>query len=339
MALLQFTNEGIWCERARIYIDPWRPVEKALITHGHSDHSRYGHKHYLCTDIAAPVIKYRLGKINLQTIKYGEVTQINGVDFSFHPAGHIPGSAQIRVAYKGEVWVASGDYKTVDDGLSTAFEPIKCNTFITECTFGLPIYKWKKQSQILDDINLWWKNNREAGKVSFISAYSLGKAQRILRGLDHSIGKIYTHTAVENVNKIIRNQGINLKETIQITKETNKKDLIGNVVIAPPAAIGSNWSKKMVPQSVGVASGWMAIRGARRRRAVDRGFVLSDHADWDGLNAAIEATGASRVICTHGFTDVFAKWLKEKGLDARTEYTEFEGETNEMIKEETEATS
>ena len=334
MALLQFTNKGIWCEQANVYIDPWRPVDRALITHGHSDHSRYGSKRYLCTEIAAPAIKYRLGKINLQTTRYGEVTNINGVDFSFYPAGHIIGSAQIRVAYKGEVWVASGDYKTEDDGLSTAFEPVKCNTFITECTFGLPIYKWKNQKEIFSDINNWWKRNKETGKVSFISAYSLGKAQRVLQGLDNEIGRIYTHTAVENINQVIRSQGVSLQETIQISKDTNKKDLIGNIVIAPPAAIGSNWSKKMTPQSVGVASGWMAIRGARRRRAVDRGFVLSDHADWDGLNRAIEATGATRVICTHGFTDVFAKWLREKGLDARTEYTEFEGETNEVISEE-----
>lgn len=325
--LLRFTSKGIYCERAGIYIDPWRPVDKALITHGHADHSRWGHKSYLATESAAPVIKYRLGDINIQTIAYGKSITINGVEFSFHPAGHIIGSAQIRVAYKGEVWVASGDYKLEDDGISEAFEPIKCHTFITESTFGLPIYDWKPQKQIFDDMNQWWRSNAAEGKVTFITGYSLGKAQRILNGLDTSIGKIYTHGAVENVNEVLRHQGVTLPDTIRVTKEIPVKEYNSHIVIAPPGAINSSWMKKFKSVSVGMASGWMALRGARRRRAAERGFILSDHVDWKDLNTVIKATEAQRVIVTHGYTKIYTQYLREQGLEAEAAQTEFTGES------------
>ena len=327
--LLRFTSKGIYCERADVYIDPWRPVDRALITHGHADHSRWGHKAYLATVSAAPVIQYRLGKINIQTIAFGKKISINGVDFSFHPAGHIIGSAQIRVAYKGEVWVASGDYKLEDDGISEAFEPVKCHTFITESTFGLPIYDWKPQAEIFSDINSWWRANAANGKVTFITGYSLGKAQRILNGLDTSIGKIYTHSAVENINEVIRQQGIALPKTIRINKEIATKDFVSNLVLAPPGALNSAWMKRFKPISIGIASGWMALRGARRRRAAERGFVLSDHVDWKDLNTVIKATEAERVIVTHGYTKVYTQYLKEQGLQAEAAQTEFTGENLE----------
>lgn len=325
--LLQFTDRGIYCPPAKVYIDPWRPVDRALITHGHADHSRWGHKHYLTTSTAAPAIRHRLGDIRLQTTEFGEVTSINGVNFSFHPAGHILGSAQIRVEYLGEVWVASGDYKLEDDGLAEAFEPVRCNTFITESTFGLPVYDWKPQDDVFAEINAWWRTNAANGKVSFLTGYSLGKAQRILRGLDPSIGKIYTHAAVENLNGVMREQGVTLPETIRATKEVAYKDYNGHLVLSPPSVLNSNWMKKLKPVSIGICSGWMTLRGARRRRAADRGFVLSDHVDWKDLNAAVAATEAERVIVTHGYTKVYAKYLRSLGLRSEDADTEYSGES------------
>lgn len=313
-----------------MYIDPWRPVEKAFLTHGHADHARYGSKEYLCTTLALPVIKYRLGTINISGIEYGETVLVNGVKFSFHPAGHVVGSAQIRVEYQGEIWVVSGDYKVEDDGLSTPFEPVKCQHFVTESTFALPVYQWKPQSVVMDEINEWWKQCKEENKVALLTAYSLGKAQRILHNVDHSIGPVFTHGAVENINKVIRDQGIALAGSTQITQEISKTDLKGALVICPPSAVDTPWAKKLKPYSIGVASGWMALRGQRRRRAADRGFVLSDHADWVGLNEAISATGAENIYVTHGYSDIFSRYLREeKRLNARVLETEFNTETEE----------
>lgn len=335
MALLEFNDRGIYCAQADVYIDPWKPVKRALITHGHSDHARWGHDYYLCTRSAKPVIRLRLGPIQVETMNYGETRTINGVQFSFHPAGHIVGSAQIRVEYQGEIWVASGDYKLENDGLSEPFEPIRCHTFITESTFGLPVYKWRPQAEIYADINAWWLQNRTEGKVSVLAGYALGKAQRLMSGLDPSIGTIFTHGAVENVNEVLRTQGIKMPEAKRLTQATKKSEYPGSIIIAPPSAIGSPWVSRFSPSSLGLASGWMTLRGARRRRNADRGFVLSDHADWDELNTAIEATGASKVIVTHGYTEVFSRWLQEKGLEAYGVKTAFEGELSEINATET----
>jgi putative mRNA 3-end processing factor len=330
MALLEFNDRGIYCAQADVYIDPWKPVKRALITHGHSDHARWGHDHYLCTRSAKPVIRLRLGPIQVETMDFGETKSINGVKFSFHPAGHIIGSAQIRVEYQGEVWVASGDYKLENDGLSEPFEPVRCHTFITESTFGLPVYKWRPQAEIFAEINAWWLQNRAEGKVSVLAGYALGKAQRLMSGLDTSIGTIFTHGAVENVNEVLRAQGIKLPAAQRLTQATKKNEYPGSIIIAPPSAIGSPWVSRFSPSSLGLASGWMSLRGARRRRNADRGFVLSDHADWDELNTAIAATGATRVIVTHGYTDVFSRWLQEKGLESFGVKTAFEGEILEV---------
>ncbi|MCA6073703.1 ligase-associated DNA damage response exonuclease [Fulvivirga sedimenti] len=331
MGLLEFTEKGIYCSHADVYIDPWKPVKKALITHGHADHSRPGHQYYLATPEAAPIIRYRLGnEIRIQTLPFGSAQTINGVKFSFHPAGHIIGSAQVRVEYKGEVWVVSGDYKLENDGLSTPFEPVPCNVFITECTFGLPIYQWKDQAEVFAEINQWWQENKDAGKVSILTGYALGKAQRLLFGLDQSIGPVFTHGAIENVNEIIRAQGITLPETQRVEADMKKRIFEGSLILTTPSSVGTSWLQRFKPYSVAMASGWMALRGARRRRAADRGFVLSDHADWDGLNAAVSATGASRIITTHGYTNLYSRWLVEQGLDAMEAKTEFEGEVNDV---------
>lgn len=330
MDLLQFTEQGIYCPQADVFIDPWKPVKHALVTHGHADHARWGHENYLCTQTAEPVIRHRIGeKAAIETVPFGQTTTINGVKFSFHPAGHIPGSAQIRVEHKGHVWVVSGDYKLMDDGFSEPFEPVSCNVFITESTFGLPIYKWKPQQEVFADIHRWRRQNQDEGKASVLCGYSLGKAQRLLANLDPSTGPIFTHGAIENVNELLREHGWQLPPTQKVTKDIDKKQFRQALILAPPSAIGSTWMNRFKPLSVAMASGWMTLRGARRR-AVDRGFILSDHADWDGLNEAVLQSGAERVFVTHGYSNQFARWLTEQGLDAREVSTEYEGELAEI---------
>ena len=324
--LLVHTALGLYCPKADVYLDPWKPVKKAILSHGHADHARWGSSSYLCTPTAAPVIKYRLGDINLETLPFGEEKLINGVSFSFHPAGHVLGSAQIKVSYKGEMVVFSGDYKTANDGFSEAFEPVKCHTFITESTFGLPVYHWQDQKWVFNEMEEWCKNNRNNGQLSILYGYSLGKAQRILQGLPESVGPIFTHSTIEAVLNVMRNQGVSLKNTIPVNEHLTRADLLSGVIIAPPAVQNSNWLKKFEPIRNGVVSGWMALRGARRRRNADKGFVLSDHADWEGLNEAISLTGAENVFVTHGYTDILSKWLIDKGLNAHPLETNFEGD-------------
>jgi putative mRNA 3-end processing factor len=327
-SLLQFTNKGIYCPEGKFYIDPWRPVKKALITHAHADHSRAGHQHYLAHHHSEKIMRQRLGdEIQVETIDYSKSININGVKVSFHPAGHIPGSAQVRIEYKGKIAVVSGDYKLEDDGLSTPFEPVKCHEFVTETTFGLPIYQWKPQAEIFSEINKWWRQNKESGKTSVIFAYALGKAQRIMKNVDSEIGKIYTHGAVENATDALRATGLDLPETVKITNEIPKSEYQGNLVIATPASIGTPWMKKLSPNSTGITSGWMMLRGTRRRKAADRGFVLSDHADWNGLLEAVKLSEAETIYSTHGYSNVFTKYLQEQGLNAISLDTQFEGES------------
>jgi putative mRNA 3-end processing factor len=327
MPLLEFTPFGIYCRPADVYIDAWKPVSRNIVTHGHSDHARWGHRHYLCHSDSVNIVKARLGaEISIEGKEYGEEFIINQVKFSLHPAGHIVGSAQVRVEHRGEVWVFTGDFKVQDDGLSAPFEPVRCHAFITECTFGLPVFNWMSQREVFSDINSWWEDNMRKGKASVIGAYSLGKAQRILQNVG-DIGPVYTHGAIENMNEVIRHSGIQLRDTTRITRETDKSLLKGALVIATPSSLNSPWQRSLGPASNAIASGWMALRGARRRRSVDRGFVLSDHADWQELNDTIRATGAQKIIATHGYSNIFTSWLREQGYDARTESTQFEGES------------
>jgi len=325
--VLHVTPEGLYCPEGDFHIDPWRPVARALITHGHADHARDGHGAYLATDLAAPVMRHRLGDITLDTIRYGEARQIGDARVSFHPAGHVPGSAQIRVEVGGEVWVVSGDYKLEADPLSTPFEPVRCHHFISECTFGLPVFDWPDPGQVAREINAWWAANAAEGRFSLLGAYALGKAQRVLMMLDPSIGPILTHGAIEATNAVMRGQGIALPDTHHVTPDSDLRARKGALVIAPPAALAGPWARRFRPASTGFASGWMRLRGVRRRRAADRGFVLSDHADWAGLNRAIAETGAETIHVTHGYTEIFARWLTEQGYDARVLRTEFTGET------------
>ena len=327
--LLVFNERGLYCERADVYLDAWRPVKKCLVTHGHSDHARFGHESYLTHHQNIPIIKHRLGNINVQGVSWGEKTNINGVEFTFFPAGHVIGSSQIRVAYKGEVWVFTGDYKLQDDGVCEPWIPVKCHILITECTFGLPAFNWRPQQEVMNDLSAWWKENSAEGKTSVVFAYSLGKAQRILKHLDESIGRIYSHGAIEKLTEVLRATHV-FPATNLVTKEIDKKNFPGSMVLAPPSAHGSSWMRKFVPFETASVSGWMAFRGARRRRAVDRGFVLSDHCDWQELLRAVKESAAERIICTHGYTDIFSRYLRSRGYDARTQTTQFEGEPMEL---------
>ena len=319
MPLLTFTNKGIYCPQADVYIDPNRKVARALITHGHSDHARSGHKSYLCTHETLPILKLRLGRnLPASGIDYGENISINGVNFSFHPAGHVIGSAQIRAEYRGEIWVASGDYKVENDGISGAFEPISCHHFITECTFGLPIYKWAKQKIIFDQINKWWQANAEEGTTSMINAYSLGKAQRIIQNVDHSIGAIYTHPTVESTNKAFRDYGIAIKPTTVLSKKLTTEDLSKSLIISPSGGLTDEYLRIAKEVRTALVTGWMVNKARKNQSNIDRGFALSDHADWNGIIGAIEATGAQNIYPTHGYTASLSRWLNDQGYNSNS---------------------
>jgi putative mRNA 3-end processing factor len=325
--LLQFTGKSIYCEIADIHIDPWIPVDKAIITHAHSDHARYGSKSYLAHHHSEAALRMRLGNdISLQTVEYNESFVINGVRFSLHPAGHIIGSAQVRVEYGGEVWVVSGDYKLENDGFAQAFEPVKCHVFVTESTFGLPIYKWKPQQVVFNEINTWRNAIQSQQKTAVLMGYSLGKMQRIIKGVVHDNETVYAHGAIYRMNECLRQAGFDLPPLQLITRETDRKLLQGALVLTPPSAHGTPWLKKFGTHEVGYCSGWMAVRGAKNRRAVDRGFVLSDHADWPDLINAVKASEAQQVYVTHGYTSVFSKWLNEQGTPAAEVYTMYGNE-------------
>ncbi|WP_120994060.1 ligase-associated DNA damage response exonuclease [Stutzerimonas urumqiensis] len=325
MDLVIARPEGLYCPPGDFYIDPWKPVDRAVITHAHGDHARWGMNHYLAAADSEGILRTRIAQdMPLQTLTYGETLEHNGVRLSFHPAGHVLGSAQLRIEHQGEVWVASGDYKVEPDATCTPFEPVHCHTFITESTFGLPIYRWPAQRQVFTEINDWWRANAAAGRTSVLFCYAFGKAQRILHGLDAAIGPILVHGAVEPLNRVYREAGIALPETLY-AGDIKKGDprLKQAIVLAPPSAGGSTWVRRFGDFSDGFASGWMMLRGTRRRRGVDRGFVLSDHADWPGLLWAIEQTGAERVMVTHGSVAVLVRYLRERGLDAQAFETEY----------------
>ncbi len=330
MSLVEYTESGFYVPKANVYIDPWKPVKRALITHAHSDHARKGHLHYLCHKDSEGILRFRLGEmLQVQTAVYGEKIHINGVNFSFHPAGHIPGSSQIRIEYQGDVWVVSGDYQTGKSHFIEPFEPVKCRVFITESTFGLPIFKWEKHEVLMEEISAWWRKCHSQGLHAIIGAYSLGKAQRLIHGLHDKIPNIYCHSSIAQTNRVLAIQGFNIGKWKEIPQKMEKKDFLGALIIVPPSVLHSGKSEKWGPAEYAFASGWMSIRGMRRRQGLDRGFEVSDHADWDGLLNAIADTGAERVDVTHGYQSFFSKDLRdEKGLDSREVNTSF-GEEEE----------
>ena len=325
--LLRTTERGLYCEAGDFYVDPWMPVDAAVITHAHGDHARWGCRRYLAARDGERVLRTRLGPdASIRTVDFGETVDVHGVRVTFHPAGHILGSAQVRVEHGGEVWVVSGDYKTEPDPTCAAFEPVRCHTFVTESTFGLPIYRWTPQGEVFAQIDAWWRANQEAGKASILYAYALGKAQRLLAGVDPSIGPIYEHGAVARLTTDYRDTGVPLPPTRYAGGEPRGHDWSRALVVAPPSAHGTPWMRRFGVVSTAFASGWMRVRGQRRRRSVDRGFVLSDHVDWPSLLAAIDATGAERVWVTHGYREPVVRWLRGRGIEAQAIASRWEGE-------------
>ena len=333
MKLLRLTKKGLYCQQGKFYLDPWSQVDRAIISHGHADHARWGMKHYLCHTDSKAILKQRLGKdINIETMPYKESRIINGVAVSFHPAGHVIGSAQIRLEYKGRIEVFSGDYKTQPDFITTAFEPVKCHSFITESTFGLPIYHWKSEDTIQNELHNWIKYNQSQNRTSVFVGYSLGKAQRILSLID-GVDAVFVHRSIYNLNKAIASSGYKIPEAQLLTADFNKKEVEGKLIIVPPAALDSRMFKRIPNAATAICSGWMQIRGNRRWRAVDAGFAVSDHADWNGLISAIKATEAEEVYVTHGSQATFSRYLNEIGIQAyelKTEYGEEELANSEL---------
>ncbi len=317
--LLEFSSKGIYCSKGNFYIDPWQPVNRALITHAHSDHAYWGHQSYLAQHASIPILRHRLERPGVQFygINYEEMINLNGVKVSFHPAGHIIGSSQIRLEMEGQIWVVSGDYKLEKDGISVPFEPVKCHVFITESTFALPCFQWQPQQIIFDEINDWWRHNRSQGFSSILLGYALGKSQRLLKGLDFSIGSIYAHGAIWNMTEIIREQDPLLPSMAKVSSNIPKENFVGSMILAPTTILKNPWLNRFLPYRIGYASGWMSLRNVRRHKEIDIGFILSDHADWPALQQAIKATEAERIIVTHGFTAPLARWLVEQGYDAQ----------------------
>jgi putative mRNA 3-end processing factor len=311
VALLEAQASGLYCPAGNFHIDPVLPVDRALITHAHSDHARPGSLAYLTALPGASLLRARIGdEVPIQAEAYGASIRIGEVSVSFHPAGHILGSSQIRIERDGEVWVVSGDYKLAADPTCLPFEPLRCHTFVTESTFGLPIFRWGDAARIVDEIQHWWRANRQAGRASILFAYPVGKAQRILSLLDAGAGPLVFHEPVERVNAVYRAQGIALPLPAEAP------DFSPALIVAAPGAEGSAWLRRFGPASTAFASGWMRIRGPRRRLSLDRGFVLSDHADWPALLQAIGQTEAETVWVTHGHIAPMVRWLEEHGKQA-----------------------
>ncbi len=324
--LIEPTPRGLYCAAGDFYIDPWRPVDRAVITHAHGDHARPGSGAYLAAKRGLPVLRTRLGpEARIEGLEYGEPREIGGARVSLHPAGHVLGSSQVRVEHRGEVWVVSGDYKLDPDPTCEPFEPVRCHAFVTESTFGLPIYRWRTHAETFGAIDRWWAANAAQGRASVLFGYAFGKAQRVLASVDAAIGPIFVHGAVEALNHGYRECGVALPPT-RLATEMAKGEAAGALIVAPPSAQGTPWLRRFGDYSDAFASGWMQIRGARRQRAVDQGFVLSDHADWPSLQRAIAATGAERIFVTHGSVETMVRWLSEQGYDASAIETELEGE-------------
>lgn len=309
--------EGLYCPAGGFYIDPHRKVERAVVTHGHSDHARGGWGSCLCSHASVPILKARLGARTPATgAAFGEQVAMGGATVSLHPAGHITGSAQVRVEVDGEVWVVTGDYKVEADAASEAFELVRCHTLVTETTFALPVYRWRPQAEVFASINRWWSACQSERRTAVLFGYSLGKAQRLMAGVDESLGPILVHPAVAEMNTACEEAGMRLPRWQRVGMNA-KTDSRKALAIAPPGSAGSAWMTQFGESSTAYASGWMALSRGRTRLAADIGFVLSDHVDWPSLVQVVAATGAERVLTTHGYAEQAARYFREQGLDAQ----------------------
>ncbi len=332
--LIEESPQGLWCAAGGFHIDPWCAVDRAVVTHAHSDHAAWGCADYLTAEEGVAVLRMRVGEhARIEGQPYLERRRIGDVLVSFHPAGHILGSSQVRLEHVsgGPVWVFTGDFATRPSRSARAFEPVECDVLLTESTFGLPIFRWPDESVVAADINRWWASNAAAGKSTIITAYALGKAQRVLGLLDPSIGPIGAHGAVMRFDRAFRDAGISLPPVAHASPESAGALKGAGIIVATPSALGTPWMRKFAgPEGIATAfaSGWMAIRGRRRWRSLDRGFIVSDHADWDGLTEAILATGAHRIGVTHGYAEQMARYWRERGMDTfviRTRFTTDDG--------------
>lgn len=330
--LVDFTSSGLYCPVADLYIDPWKPVDRAIITHAHADHARMGNRSYLTHKDTVPMLKHNLGHyLDCQALEYGETIYENGVKISLHPAGHIVGSAQVRLEYKGEVWVVSGDFKLTSDNISVPFEPLKCDVFVMDSTFGLPVFQWKAQEEVFGEINKWWARNKSEGKQSILIGYTLGKTQRLIYHLDKNIGDIYAHGTIEKVNGILRRQDVPIPN-IHSLNQSGTLPNDGSLILGMPNILHSTSLQKLQPYSVAIASGWMSLRGMRKAKGIDTGFILSDHADWGQLQRAVKESGAQKIFLTSsGYSSSFGRWLKDNGYDVTEVETKFTGETGEIM--------
>lgn len=313
--LLKLTPAGLFCPQGEFFIDPRQQVDRAIVTHAHGDHARKGCRRYLTVAEGEGILRTRLGpRAEIETVRYGEEQTLNGVKVSLHPAGHILGSSQIRVEFRGEVWVVSGDYKVTPDRTCAPFEPVRCHTFITEATFGKPGFSWPDQEEVFREIHTWWRANQKAGKASILFAYALGKAQRLHAGLDERQGPIYLHPDVEQLTSEYRRNGVEFPRSVSTRVALPPFRWNESIAIAPPSAKGTAWVRQFGETEGAFVSGWMLIPGMASRRGFTKGFVLSDHADWNELLSAIESTGAQRVYVTHGEEEPLVKELTQRGI-------------------------
>jgi putative mRNA 3-end processing factor len=326
--MLTETPEGLYCEAGDFHIDPWGAVPRAVITHAHGDHARAGSAAYLCADASAPLLARRFGPgVPIESQPYGRALTLGGTRVSFHPAGHVLGSAQIRVEGPDGVWVVSGDYKRAADPTCAPFEPVACDVFVTESTFALPIYRWDATEAVIADLVGWWHGNGERGLTSIVFCYTIGKAQRLLAEIGRVTDRsLWVHGALLPMIEVYREAGVAMAPAQALIDRPRGTSFAGELVLAPPSARGTPWMRRLGDLSDALASGLMRVRGVRRQRAYDRGFVLSDHADWPALLDTIVASGAARVLATHGHAEPLARFLCEQGVEAGVIRTAWEDE-------------